>query len=1026
MRQALVLIVLVWTFVLSAQDYNLNALHWRNIGPNRGGRSQTAVGSLRRPLEYYFGAVGGGLWKTTNSGVTWFPVTDGQLHSSSVGAVAVAPSNPDIVYIGMGETELRGNIMQGDGVYKSIDAGKTWKHVGLADTQAISRIRIDPANPDVVYVAALGHPYGPNEQRGVFRSSDGGATWERVLFRNNRAGAVDLAMDPNNPRILYATIWDVYRTPWSLSSGGPASGFFKSTDGGGTWAEITRSPGLPKGVLGKITVSLSPADSNRVYALVEADDGGLFRSDDAGANWELVNSDRSIRQRAFYFSRITADPKRRDTLYAMNVEFYRSDDGGKTFRRMRTPHSDHHDLWIAPDDPKRMVAADDGGASVSTDGGLTWTPQHFPTAQFYHVVTTAEFPYHVCGAQQDDGTACVPSDAGLNLRDPTGSANDYMYGAGGGEAGYLAPDPKNPNIFYGGDQAGIITRYDRRSGESRVVNVDPLFFSGMSAQSIRERWQWTFPIVFSPVDGKTLYASSQHLWKTTSQGQHWDVISPDLTRNDPNTLGDSGGPITKDQNGPEIYGTIFSIAPSRHDVNTIWTGSDDGLVFITRDEGKHWNNVTPPGIGDFNRVSLIEASTSDPAGAYVAAKRYQMDDRRPYLFRTHDYGKTWTKIVDGIPADDFVQAVREDPVRPGLLYAGTEHGIYISFDDGGHWRSLALNLPDTQIADIAIEKNDVVIATHGRSFYVLDDVGLLRQLTPAVTSAPFHLFEPRPAIRPVKPAVIDYYLAKAAAKITIEILDAKGQLIRSFDSAVAPTNISSDPGDGSVAAGPAGHVSTKAGSNRFVWDLRYPGAITFPGIVLRYATPGEGPVAPPGNYSIRLSVDGATQTRNLRIEKDPRLTDITDAELLEQFQLAMRIRDEVDRAHRGVLEIRSLRDQLKQRAQSANDPAVAGLSSQIASKLDEVEQDLYQVRNRSPRDTLNYPIKLNNQLAVLARQVDSGNDRPTDQDYAVLKELSVRLDDILSRLQKVVSADLEQLNRSLAAKHLDPVKTPRP
>ena len=1012
------------TGLAAGQDYNLGALHWRNIGPNRGGRSQTAAGSARRPLEYYFGATGGGLWKTTNGGVTWFPATDGQIHSSSVGAVAVAPSNPDVVYIGMGETELRGNIMQGDGLYKSTDAGKTWKHVGLADTQAIARIRIDPSDPNLVYVAALGHAYGPNEERGVYRSSDGGATWKRVLFRNNRAGAVDLSMDPNHPRVLYATIWDVYRTPWSLSSGGPATGFFKSTDGGDHWTEITRNPGLPRGILGKITVSASGADSNRIYALVEADDGGLFQSDDAGATWKLMTADRSIRQRAFYFSRIAADPQRRDTVYAMNVEFYRSDDGGKTFRRGHTPHADHHDLWIAPDNPQRMIASDDGGASVTTDGGNTWTLQHFPTAQFYHVTTTAEFPYHVCGSQQDDGTACVPSDSARNLRDPTASANDYMYGAGGGEAGYLSADPKNANTFYGGDQAGIITRYDRRTGDSRVINVDPLFFSGMPAQSLRERWQWTFPIVFSPVDPNTLYASSQHLWKTTSQGQHWEVISPDLTRNDPSTLGDSGGPITKDQNGPEIYGTIFSIAPSRHDVSTIWTGSDDGLVYVTRDGGKHWTNVTPPNMGDFSRISLIEASTSDPAAAYVAAKRYQMDDRQPYLFKTHDYGKTWTKITNGIPAGDFLQAIREDPARAGLLYAGTEHGIYISFDDGAHWRSLALNLPDTQIADILVEKHDLVIATHGRSFYVLDDIDMLRQLTPQVTSAPFHLFEPRPAIRPIKPAVVDYYLSSGGAKVTIEVLDPKGQVIRSFNSAVAPDYVASDPGDGSTPAGPAGAPTTKAGSNRFGWDLRYPGAVTFPGIVLRYATPGEGPIAPPGEYSVRLTVNGTTQTKRLVIEKDPRLTDVSEAELQEQFRLAMQIRDQTDRAHRGVLKIRALREQLQQKAQAAGDAVIAQRSSQIVSKLAEVEQDLYQVRNRSPRDTLNYPIKLNNQLAVLQHEVDTGDSRPTDQDYVVFKELTARLDEILARLNSVVSGDLDSFNQSLAAKHVEAVKVP--
>jgi len=997
------------TVAATVDRVDLSALKWRNIGPNRGGRSQAAAGSARRPLEYYFGATGGGLWKTTNGGTTWFPVTDGQVHSSSVGAIAVSESNPDVVYIGMGETELRSSVMQGDGVYKTVDGGKTWKHIGLADTQAISRIRVDPTNPDVVYVAALGHPFGPNEERGVFRSNDGGASWKRVLFRNNRAGAIDLAMDSHKPRGLFATIWDVYRSPWTLSSGGPASGMFKSTDGGDTWTEITRNSGLPKGVIGKINVSISGADSNRVYAMVEADDGGLFQSNDAGESWTLVTADRSIRQRAFYFSRILADPKNRDTVYALNVEFYRSDDGGRTFQLLHTPHADHHDLWIASNDSRRMISSDDGGGSVSTDGAKTWTLERYPTAQFYHVTTTVDVPYHVCGSQQDDGTACVPSGAALNMRDPAAPAGNWFYTAGGGEAGYLTADPKDANLFYGGDQAGIITRYDRHTGESRAINVYPLFFSGMPASALKERWQWTFPIVFSPVDPKVIYTSSQHLWKSTTQGQRWERISPDLTRNDPATLGDSGGPITKDQNGPEIYGTIFSVAPSRHDVNTIWTGSDDGLVQITRDGGKTWQNVTPAGMGEFNRISLIEASTYDPGGAYIAARRNQLDDRRPYVYKTHDYGKTWTKIVSGIPDNDFAQAIREDTVRRGLLYLGTEHGMYYSFDDGAYWVSLGLNLPDTQVADIAVEKHDLVIATHGRSFYVLDDIDLLRQFTSEVANRKAYLFAPQAALRPLRPAVIDYYLAEAAPKAVLEILDATGRVVRTFDSIAG--------GEPPAARGPAA-LSAKAGTNRFTWDLRYPGAVTFPGIVLRYAVPGEGPLAPPGQYLVRFTANGVTQTQPLVIQRDPQLTNISDADLQEQFKLAIEIRDALSRAHESVIRIRSLDSQMEKSAAEAKDSAISQHAALIKSKLDEIESDLYQVKNRSPRDTLNYPIKLNNQLAVLEHLVGMGDARPADQDYAVFRELSTRLNEILARLDQVTVTDLKQLNDQLAARKL--------
>ena len=714
---------------------------WRNIGPDRGGRSLTAGGSSSRPNEYYFGAVGGGLWKTVDGGAVWTPVTDHKIASSSVGAVAVSQSNPDIVYLGMGETELRGNVMQGDGMYKSTDAGKTWNKIGLNGSQAISRIHVDPTNPDLVYVAVLGHPYGPSEERGVFRTTDGGKTWKKILYENDRAGAEDISIDPRNPKIIFATIWDVFRTPWSLSSGGPASHLKKSTDGGDTWTDITRNPGLPSGIDGKIGVAVS-ADSNRIYTLIENENGGLFRSEDGGATWAKISEDRNVRQRSFYYTRIFADPKDKDLIYVTNVNFLKSADGGKSFKTIKQPHGDNHDLWIDPNNPKRMVEANDGGGTVSVDFAETWTPETYPTAQIYHVATTTDIPYQVCGAQQDNTTICVASHGGSNFHNPMEPQGQWMYTVGGGESGYIAPDPKNPNIFFAGSQGAILTRYDRRDGQEHDVQPYPFFFSGQAANTMKERWQWTFPLLFDPLDPNTLYVSSQHLFRTTNNGQSWTVISPDLTLADPKTLGDSGGPITKDQNGPEIYGTIFAVAPSRLEKGTIWTGSDDGLVFITRDDGKNWTNITPPELPHYSRISIIDASWSKPGTAYLAANRYQMDDRAPYVFKTDDYGKTWTKIITGIPADDFPRVIREDRVKPGLLYLGTEHSIYKSTDDGAHWTSFAYNLPDTQVADLVVEKNDLVIATHGRSFYILDDIDWLRQGTAETAKAPAHLFTP--------------------------------------------------------------------------------------------------------------------------------------------------------------------------------------------------------------------------------------------------------------------------------------------
>lgn len=1036
---AILLAAGIGTFALRAQaqsDANssgyaadmFKALRWRNIGPNRGGRSIASAGTPSRPLEYYFGAVGGGLWKTTDGGVSWNPVTDGQLHSSSVGAVAVSESNPDVIYIGMGEACLRGNIMQGDGVYKSTDAGKTWQHMGLEDTQIISRIRINPTNPDIVYVAALGHPSAPNDTRGVFKSTDGGKNWKKVLFRDNKSGAIDLTMDRNNPNVLYAALWEAWRVSWGMSSGGPGSGLLKSTDGGDTWTEITRNPGMPSGVIGRIGVSISGGDGNRVYALIENENGGVFRSDDGGANWTKTNDDRKLRQRAFYYTHIFADPKDKDTVYALNTGFYKSTDGGKTFNTtLRPPHGDNHDLWIDPTNPKRMINSNDGSANVSVNGGQTWTSQDVPTAQLYHVATTKDFPYQACGAQQDNSTVCVQSVSGGR---GGGGAGTWpaLYAVGGGESGYIAPSPKDPNIFYAGSQGALLTRFDRRTNFSRDIEVYPRFFSGEASKDLPDRWQWTYPIVFSPFDANTLYTSSQFLYKTTNDGQSWQKISGDLTRHDPKTLGDSGGPITHDMNGPEVFATIFTIAPSRKEPNTIWTGSDDGLVYITRDGGKNWSNVTPPGMPDLARVSLIDASPNKAGAAYVAAKNYLQDDRAPYAFKTDDYGKTWKKIVMGIRGDDYVHAVREDTKRPGLLYAGTEHGIYVSFDDGDHWQSLSLNLPDTQVSDIEVMPDDLVIATHGRSMWVLDDIAALRQIDPKVSTASLHLYAPNDAVRRIHPLSIDYYLKAKADKVTIDILDGKGQVIRSFTGPEENRGRNANAaaaGDDEGFRRPPARVGIDPGLNRFSWDLRYPGATTFPGMILWGANVEQGPLAVPGEYKVRVTAAGQTETQAFRISEDPRST-ATQADLQAEFVLAMQVRDRVSAANQAVIDARKIRDQVNDRIAKVQNAELRSSGESLDRKLTDVEEAIYQVKNRSGQDPLNFAIKLNNRIGHLMGVIEEGDYKPTDQTYAAFNELSKELDVQLAKLKLAMTADVPAFNKQLTAASLQPVSLDAP
>ena len=976
----------------------LPPMEWRSIGPDRGGRSIAVAGHAERPFEYYFGATGGGLFKTTDGGTTWTPVTDGQVGSASVGAVAMAPSDPDVVYIGMGEVQLRANVLQGDGVYRSDDAGKSWRHVGLADTHAIGRIRIHPTDPDRLYVAALGHPFGPNPERGVFRTTDGGKTWEKVLFRDERTGAVDLVMDPSDPDVLYATLWQVYRKPWRLWSGGEGSGIFKSTDGGDTWTEITRNPGLPDGVLGKITITVSGADPSRVWANLEAERGGLYRSDDGGASWEFVNGHRDIWQRAFYFQRLVADPVDRNTLYILNFRLMRSTDGGRTLESVPETHVDHHDLWIDPTNPLRMVDGNDGGGVVTVNGGRTWTSMRYPTAQIYRLATTADFPYHVCGAQQDNSTVCVSSEW-AHLRDPASPNTEWMYPVGGGESGYIAPHPADPDIFYAG-ATNTLTRYDRATGIATDIQPWPRIVMGEPARDMPERWNWTYPIAVAPAPPHALYVGSQHLWRSLDEGRSWAKISPDLTRAEPETLDDSGGPVVRDQDGPEIYATLYSIGLSPHEPETIWTGSDDGLVHVSRDGGGEWSDVTPPDMPPHTRVMTVEVSPHDPARAHVAGIRYEMDDRAPYAWRTDDYGASWTRISDGIPDGAFVRVIREDPRREGLLYAGTEHGVFVSFDGGSSWGDLSLGLPDTPVTGLSVEARDLVISTHGRSFWILDDIETLRQLDTEVAGADVHLFRPADAFRRAVPAVIDFRVSSTGSHVRLDILTDEGEHVRTLID-----------------------ETVDAGTHRVRWNLRYPGAVTFEGIVLEGGNPAVGPWTPPGRYLARLTVGDATSeatgsvTREVSfdVHLDPRLGDVPAAALTDQFRLAVAIRDAESRANEGVILVRDLLAQIDAVLTNTNDAGLRDEVSGFAARIETVAGELYQLRNQSPKDKIAFPIKLNDRLTGLRSHLERGDGTPLDAYQTVFNELSAELDIQLGILRRVLDDDLPRLNRRLEA-----------
>ena len=1002
---------------------------WRNLGPDRGGRSIAVSGVVGQPEVAYFGATGGGLWKTTDGGENWFPVTDFQITSASVGAVAVSETDPDLVFIGTGETCIRGNILPGDGVYRSRDAGETWEHVGFEESHGISKIRIHPTNPDIIYVASFGKYSAPSQERGVFRSTDGGDTWERVLYRDDQTGAIDLVIDRNDPDVLYAALWEAYRREYTMSSGGPGSGMFKSTDGGDTWTEMTRRPGMPQdGVVGRIGVAVSSADSDRVYALFEHDEGGLFRSDDGGDTWERVNDERRIRQRAFYYTHVFADHQDPEVVYMQNTRLFRSTDGGETVEIIDNgTHGDHHDFWIDPDDPSHLIDGNDGGGAVSFVTGEEWTDQEFSTAQFYQAVTTAHVPFHVCGSQQDNTTLCLPSDWNYgrlgddDVNPLAGQPNsitegsmEVAYRVGGGEPGYIAPDPKDLDIFFSGTNNGrYIDKYNKELDVSREVNPYPWFYSGEPAIEMIERWQWTFPILFSPLDDDVLYTSSNRLWRTEDGGDSWERLSPDLTRADPATLGHSGGPITGDMNGPEVYATIFSVGPGKVDMDVIWTGSDDGLVHVTRDGGGTWTDVTPSDMPEFGRVSQIDASAFDAGTAYISVRKPLLDDFRPYIWKTDDYGATWTRIVEGIRDDAYVNAVREDPNRRGLLYAGTNHGVYVSHDDGANWQELNMGLPDLPVTNVVVEHDELAIATHGRGFWVLDNLAPLRQAEVGMTDEAMRLFDPPVAYRSADGVVLSYWLREVPEEARLEVIDASGEVVRTFE----PESDEDEDENGRYGQG---GMPAERGLNTLRWDLKADGWTGFPRMIL-WGVRTTAPTLPPGTYTLRLTADGRTETGQVTIEPHPWIDDVTEADLVAQYEFGVRIRDQVERANQAVIAIRRMRTQVLDRLDESDDGELEERLDELMAAASEVEADIYQVRNRSGQDPLNFPIKVNNRLANLLSMVERGDGRPNDGMREVFGIMVERLDGYMARLETVWEEELPPANERLEELGMDPL-----
>jgi photosystem II stability/assembly factor-like uncharacterized protein len=996
-----------------------NGMRWRQIGPFRGGRALAIEGVVGEPDTYYFGAVAGGVWKTTDGGANWIPLFDKQ-PISSIGAIAVAQSDHNVIYAGTGEGAIRGNTTYGTGVFKSIDAGKTWENVGLKDTRQIGALIVDPRNENVVLVAALGHAFGPNQERGIFRTTDGGKTWTKVLSKDENTGGIDIVFDPHNPNIVFASLWQARRQPWFFSSGGPGSGLYRSEDNGVTWKRLEGN-GLPGGILGKIGVAVSGADSNRVYAIIEAKEGGLYRSDDAGQHWTRVNDDGRFRQRAWYFSKVYADPKSADTVYLLNTGLFKSVDGGKNFTLLPARHGDHHGLWIDPTNPNRIANTSDGGASVSTDGGKSWTTQNNqPTAQFYHVAVDNAFPYHIYGAQQDNSNVCIAS-----RTDWGAIGRQNWFEAGGGECGFVVPDPRDWHIIYSNNE-GFINRYDKNKEEVQDVSPVPIDNSGHGAVDLVHRFQWVTPLMLSPHNPDVIYTAGECVFKSSDHGQSWTQISGDLTRNDKSKQLPSGGPLTNDITSVEYYDTVFALAESPVKQGTLWAGTDDGLVQVTTDDGQHWSNVTPK-MPEWSTVDLIEPSPHDGNTAYVAVDRHKLDDFKPYIFKTSDLGKTWSSIGHGIPDGAYVHAVREDPKRKGLLYAGTELGVFVSFDDGAHWQPLQLNLPVTPIHDLVVKDDDLVVATHGRSFWVLDNLTPVRQMNAQSAAADVILYQPQTALRlhypeeydkrqpvgdnPPPGAMIDYYFKTAPKEeVSLEILDASGKVVRHLSSKEKKEG--EQPPEWPDRIERVKTIPANEGMNRFAWDLRYDDPIQIPGAFYSGTGP-KGPLALPGDYQVKLTVGGKSQTAPLHLVIDPR-TKGKEAAVQKQFTLSMQVKDRISQLHQAVNEIRDLRSQIQTLHKRFSDdqrlkPALAA-ADDLDHKMSEVEQKLIQVNMKGSEANLAFPNMLNERFDTFSHIIDYGDGEPTKQQLDVFQMLSSQLDEQLKKWAQLKSEDVPKVS----------------